>query len=226
MEIKQRGFTKLPDAVILWGGTGQAKVNRSIIEYYGSKVVAVFDDTPNLISPFQDVEIYCGWNAFLDWINSRLDRSEIGFSIAIGNPHGRVRLKLQEKLIHQGLNPISVIHPTATIAKNATIGRGVQIMAGAIIQPEVKIGDQCIINTNASVDHEDILEDGVEIGPGATLCGNVHIEVNGWIAAGAVILPRLKIGHDSIVGAGSLITKDVLSGLVVYGSPAKEIRKL
>ena len=211
--------------VILWGGTGQAKVNRPIIEYYGVKVVAVFDDTPGLKSPFPDIEIYCGWDAFVKWIENQ-KRDEIGFSISIANPHGRVRLKLQDKLMAEGLSPIPVVHPEAIIAENVTIGRGVQIMAGAIIQPEVRIGDQCIINTKASVDHENILEDGVEIGPGATLCGDVYVETNGWIAAGAVVLPRIRIGHDSIVGAGSLVTKNIPPNVVVYGSPSREIRKL
>jgi sugar O-acyltransferase (sialic acid O-acetyltransferase NeuD family) len=213
--------------VILWGGTGQAKVNRPIIEYWRrQKVVAVFDDTPGLPSPFQDVDIYCGWEGFYSWIQKQKKRAEIGFCISIANPHGRVRLKFQEKLLAEGLTPISVIHPSAIIAENIQIGKGVQIMAGAVIQPEVKIGDQCIINTNASVDHEDVLEDGVEVGPGGTLCGNVHVETNGWIAAGAVVLPRLKIGHDSLVGAGSLVTKDVPSNTMVYGSPAKKIKDI
>jgi sugar O-acyltransferase (sialic acid O-acetyltransferase NeuD family) len=212
--------------VILWGGTGQAKVNRPIIEHYGARVVAVFDDTANLQSPFPDVKIYYGWDAFLQWINGEKDRSDIGFCIAIANPHGRVRLKFQEKLMSLGLTPIPVVHPGAIIAENVTIGKGVQIMAGAVIQPEVKIGDQCIINTNASIDHEDVLEDGVEVGPGATLCGNVHVETNGWIAAGAVVLPRIRIGHDSTVGAASLVTRNIPANVVVYGSPAKEIRKL
>lgn len=150
----------------------------------------------------------------------------MGFSVAIANPHGRVRMEFQERLMAEGLQPVSVVHPQAVVARNAEIGKGVQIMAGAVIQPEVKIGDQCIINTNASVDHEDVLENGVEVGPGATLCGNVHVETNGWVAAGAVILPRLRIGHDSIVGAASLVTKNVPPNVVVYGSPAKEVRKL
>jgi sugar O-acyltransferase (sialic acid O-acetyltransferase NeuD family) len=210
--------------VILWGGTGQAKVNRPIIEYYGAKVMAVFDDTPGLRSPFPDVPIFQGMEAFNHWLADQKNIKEIGFSISIANPHGRVRMKFQKSLIDLGLIPVSVIHPSAIIADNVIIGAGVQIMAGAVIQPEATIGDQCIINTQASVDHEDVLEDGVEIGPGATLCGSVHVETNGWIAAGAVVLPRLRIGHDSIVGACSLVTKDVRSNVVVYGSPAKEIR--
>jgi sugar O-acyltransferase (sialic acid O-acetyltransferase NeuD family) len=189
-------------------------------------VVAVFDDTPALPSPFRDVEIYYGWQAFKKWIKAQPDRKAIGFCISIGNPHGRVRLKFQELLMAEGLTPLSVIHPSAVIAPDVVLGKGVQIMAGVVIQSEAKIGDQCIINTGASVDHEDILEAGVEVGPGATLCGNVHVKMNGWVAAGAVVLPRITIGEDSLAGAGAIVTKDIPDGVVAYGSPARVIRKV
>uniref|UniRef100_A0A7V3J935 Acetyltransferase n=1 Tax=candidate division CPR3 bacterium TaxID=2268181 RepID=A0A7V3J935_UNCC3 len=218
--MKRNRLNDLPPKIILWGGTGQAKVVRPIIEYYGSKVVAIFDDTIGLISPFKDINIYYGWDGFINWIKDK-DRKEIGFCVAIGNPHGRVRLKFHDQLVNEGLQPVTIAHPMASIAENAEIGEGTQIMAGAIIQPEAQIGRYCIINTGASVDHEDILEDGVEIAPGATLCGNVHVGINAWICAGAVVLPRLKIGADAIVGAGAVVIRDVPDSAVVVGVPAK-----
>jgi sugar O-acyltransferase (sialic acid O-acetyltransferase NeuD family) len=218
-------INSIPRKVILWGGTGQAKVVRPIIEYCGSKIIAVFDDTPELKSPFTDIKIYCGWNEFQKWIN-RHKRKEIGFCIAIGNPHGRIRLEFHERLLHEGLTPITIAHPTAWIAENAVIGEGTQIMAGAIIQPEVRIGRQCIINTKASVDHECYIEDGVEVTPGVTLCGSVHLETNCWICAGSTILPRVRIGHDAIVGAGSLVTQNAPNNALVAGVPARLVRLL
>ncbi len=210
-----------PKQVIFWGGTGQAIVNRPIVEHYGAQLVAIFDDTPGLKSPFSDVPIYEGWASFQKWIDDKRP-NDIGFCIAIGNPHGRVRLKLHSQLEGVGLKPISLIHPHSFISDDAVIGAGVQIMAGAIIQPRVRIGRQCIVNTRASLDHEDILEDGSEVAPGATLCGNVTLKTNAWVCAGATVLPRITIGEDSIVGAGALVNKDVPNGKVVVGVPAKE----
>lgn len=217
-------INELPPKVILWGGTGQAKVIRPIIEYYGAKVVAVFDDTPNLPSPFPDVDIFYGWDGFQKWITLQ-NRHEIGFCVAIGNPHGRIRLRFHDQLLKENLQPITIAHPTSWIAENAEVGIGSQILAGAIISPEAKIGRQCIINTKASVDHECILEDGVEVAPGATLCGIVHACINAWICAGATVLPRVKIGADAIVGAGAVVVRDVPEGITVAGIPAKPLRK-
>jgi sugar O-acyltransferase (sialic acid O-acetyltransferase NeuD family) len=212
-------INKLPPKIILWGGTGQAKVVRPIIEYYGSKVAAVFDDTPNLEPPFPDVELHCGYEGFRKWVEHER-REDLGFCISIGNPHGRVRLRLHDLLASEGLSPISIAHPTAWIAKNAVIGQGAQILAGAIIGAEARLGRQCIVNTKASVDHEDVLEDGVEIAPGATLCGLVHAGVNAWVCAGATVLPRIRIGADARVGAGAVVTRDVPDGVIVVGVPA------
>lgn len=220
----QIAINKLPPRVILWGGTGQAKVVRPIVEYYGSKVVAVFDDTHGLPPPFPDVPLHTGREGFRKWIETE-GREEIGFAITIGNPHGRVRLQLHDLLLGEGLSPISVAHPTAWIADNAVIGDGAQIMAGAIIGVEVRLGRQCIVNTQASVDHEDVLEDGVEVAPGATLCGLVHAGVNAWICAGATILPRIRIGADARVGAGAVVTRDVPDGVTVAGIPARLLVK-
>ncbi|SNQ62984.1 Acetyltransferase [Candidatus Methanoperedens nitroreducens] len=224
VRMQNNHINKLPPKVILWGGTGQAKVVRPIIEYYGSKVVAVFDDTPNLKSPFPDVEIYCGYEQFKKWIASQ-NREEIGFCVAIGNPHGRVRLKLHDLLIKEGLSSITIAHPTAWISDNAIIGSGSQILAGAIIGAEAKVGRECIINTKASIDHEDVLEDGVELAPGVTLCGCIHAGINAWICAGATVLPRIKIGNDAIIGAGAVVTKDVPDGVTMVGIPAKPLVK-
>jgi len=217
-------LNKFPKQVILWGGTGQAKVVRPIVDYYGSKVVAVFDDTQGLKSPFPDVEIFYGWEGFMKWIKDQ-KRIEVGFCITIGNPHGRVRIKYHERLSAEGLKPVTLAHPHSWIAENTKIGEGSQIMAGAIIQPEAVIGRQCIINTCASVDHEDVLDDGVEVAPGATLCGAVHCGTNSWICVGAKVLPRIKIGADAIVGAGAVVTKDVPPGTTVIGVPAKPMIK-
>ena len=90
--------------------------------------------------------LFTGWLGFQNWLKNH-NPEEIGFSITIGNPHGNIRIKLHDKLVNEGLIPYNVIHPKAIIAENVQIGEGVQIMAGAIIQPEVTIGKQCIINT-------------------------------------------------------------------------------
>lgn len=71
------------------------------------------------------------------------------------------------------------------------------------------------------MDHECRRGNGVRVGPGANLAGVVPVSDYSFIGTGAVVLPRIKIGADVIVGAGSLVTKDVPDGMVTFGNPAK-----
>lgn len=209
--------------VIFWGGTGQAKVMRPVVEAQGMQLAAVFDDTEGLAAPFADVPLFHG-SEFDRWLEGT--EEQFGFLVTIGNPHGRVRLRIAERLESVGLVAVSAVHPTAFIAPSAVVGTGAQIHAGAIVEVHSVIGRQCIVNTKASVDHECVLGDGVEIGPGATLTGAIHVETNAWVAAGAIVLPRLRIGADAIVGAGAVVTRDVPPATVVTGVPARHLRSI
>lgn len=207
--------------IIFWGGTGQSKVMRPVAETNGYELVAVFDDTMNLTPPFTDIECFHG-SHFQDWIEKR--SNDLYFSITIGNPNGHIRKKLSDMLKMKGLKPATLIHLSAIIAANAIIGEGAQIHAGAIIGEEVIIGDQCIVNTRASIDHECILGTGVEIAPGSTLCGCVILQDFSTVFAGATVFPRVHIGKHAIVGAGSLVTKDIENNAISFGVPAKVIK--
>ena len=211
--MEKVGINQLPSGIILWGGTGQAKVIRPIIEHFGGKVVAVFDDTPNLKPPFADVDLHFGPD-FEKWIKTKSPR-ELGFCITIGNPHGRVRLKLHDKLVGAGLSPVTVAHHAAWIAETAAVAAGCQILAGAIIAADAELGRQCIVNCNALVEHETVLADAVEVAPSATVLGLTHIGVNTFVGAGATVLSRLKIGSDVTIGAGSVIAADIPDGETV-----------
>ena len=210
--------------VIIWGGTGQAKVVRPIIESQGAQIVAVFDDTPGLIPPFDDIPLFNGQKDFESWKSKNL--GPMGYCIAIGNPHGEARLRLSNYLKGYGLEPYSVIHSSSIIEEGVHLGEGVQVMAGAVIGVNVRIAEQCIINTRVSVDHDSVLEEGVELAPGVTLCGEITVQRCAWIGAGANVLPRITVGEGSIVGAGALVNRDVKKAVVVVGVPALKIKDL
>jgi sugar O-acyltransferase (sialic acid O-acetyltransferase NeuD family) len=114
-----------------------------------------------------------------------------------------------------------VVHPSAFVAPDGLLGRGTQVLAQSAVCAEARLGEACIINTLAGVDHDCVLGDGVHIGPGATLCGAVSVGDFTLIAAGAVVLPRIRIGRNVLVGAGAVVTKDVPDDVVVYGNPAR-----
>ena len=54
----------------------------------------------------------------------------------------------------------------------------------------------------------------------------VHIGSNVWLGANVIVLPGVTIGNNSVIGAGSVVTKDIPEGVVAYGNPCKVIRKI
>lgn len=72
-----------------------------------------------------------------------------------------------------------------------------QVMPNAIVHNEAMIGQQCLLNTRSLIEHDCVLEEGVEIGPGATLAGRVHVGAFSWGVTGAVVRPRIRIGRTS-----------------------------
>lgn len=115
----------------------------------------------------------------------------------------------------------SVIHPDASVARTAGVGRGVSILAGSRICPDASIGDHCIILQNSSVNHHSVLEPFVTLSAGITILGNVHIGENAFISGGSTLIPNIRVGAGAIVGAGSTVIRDVATGEVVAGTPAR-----
>ena len=96
-------------------------------------------------------------------------------------------------------------------------------MAGVIIQPGVKIGRHCIVNTGSCIDHDCIIDDFAHIAPKCGLAGGVSIGEGSFIGIGSSIVPNRAIGKWSIVGAGSVVIKDIPGYSTSYGIPAKPI---
>jgi sugar O-acyltransferase (sialic acid O-acetyltransferase NeuD family) len=209
--------------VVLWGATGQAKVLRELLAARGKRVSALFDDTPDLVSPFPGVPLYRGSDGFERWLGTVADPSGIGFIVAIGGEHGAARVRIHRLLASRGLAPVTAVHPTAFVAPNATLGSGCQILAQSAVAVDCRLGEACIVNTSATIDHEGVLGDGVHIAGGARLAGLVRVDDYATIYTGASILPRVRIGTGAVVGAGAVVLHDVAPWTVVVGVPARAV---
>jgi sugar O-acyltransferase (sialic acid O-acetyltransferase NeuD family) len=211
---------------ILWGGTGQAKVLADIILLHLNGIIeAVFDINPLTESPIDETPIYYGIEGYTNWLNSRVFPKPLNAIAAIGGARGRDRYNYFKVFRSDGFMTPTLIHPSATVLRNAIIGENCQVLAHAVIGANACIGDACIINTKASIDHECIISEGVHVAPGATLCGNVKVGAFAFIGAGAVLLPNVKVGENAILGAGSVVTRDIPDNVVAFGNPARIIKE-
>ena len=99
-------------------------------------------------------------------------------------------------------------------------------MAGVVINTGSRIGRFAVVNTGATVDHDNLIEDGVHISPGCHLAGNVICRADAFIGTGTSIIPRIEIGARAVIGAGAAVISDVPRDVLAAGGPAVVKRRL
>ena len=117
------------------------------------------------------------------------------------------------------------------IREGSTIGDKTHIGSSAQLDGTVRIGKKVSIQSNAYLPHLTVIEDDVFIAPNVVFTNDLYppslrrqgiiVEKGATIGANACIIVPAKIGKNSVVGAGSLVTKDVPPGMVAIGTPAK-----
>jgi acetyltransferase-like isoleucine patch superfamily enzyme len=129
------------------------------------------------------------------------------------------------------------------VCKNAKIGKNCTIGEGVYIGPNVIIGNNCKIQNNSLIYEGVTLEDNVFLGPNTVTTNDYRPKVDGdWknndrfrktlfkkrcsIGANSVIICGIVIGENSLIGAGSVVTKDVPDNSLVFGNPAKIKKKI
>lgn len=102
-------------------------------------------------------------------------------------------------------NFTKLIHKSAVVNKNSSIGEGSIIFPNVTIGNNVKIGVNSIIYSNASVEHDTIIGDHCYISPSATICGNVIVGNNVFVGANACVIEKVKIKNNTFVKANKLL---------------------
>lgn len=207
-------------SIFVFGASGHAKVVIDVIEREGLSIIAsIFDDDVSLKGgQFFGYPVLGGKDSLIV-MNRSINRG----IIAIGN--NRIRRNISKWLLEKNFQLVSSTHPSAQLGRDIIIGDGTVLMASVVVNSGSRIGQNVIVNTLASVDHDCVIGDNVHIAPGVRLCGNVHIGENSIVGAGSIIVPNIVIGNNVTVGAGSTVLRDIPDGKTVVGSPAKSIVK-
>tara|TARA_B110000037_G_C17082312_1_gene490482 strand:+ start:800 stop:1255 length:456 start_codon:yes stop_codon:yes gene_type:complete len=143
---------------------------------------------------------------------------------------------VQSKKVGEGTS----IWQFVVVLPGAEIGRECNICSHVFIENEVVVGDRCTVKCGVQLWDGVLLEDDVFVGPNATFTNDRFPRSKVWpdefpktlvkkgasIGANATILPGIVIGEKAVVGAGSVVVKDVPAGAVVAGNPARVLRMI
>jgi len=146
-----------------------------------------------------------------------LNDGKTDFVIGIGN--NAVRKKLSETY---HVNWVPLVHPSAQIAFNAGIGKGTVVMANAVVNACAAVGEHAIINSGAVVEHDNKIGDFVHISPNAALGGTVQVGELTHIGIGAAVKNNINICAGCILGAGTVVVKDITEPGTYLGVPARK----
>lgn len=173
--------------------------------------------------------------------------TDAGSRVLLGFPSGRPGARRTFLMpVDASLRPGTVLYAGSTfgrrfttghnvvVREDVTIGDDVSVWSNTVIDYSCTIGHRVKIHCNCYVAQFTYIEDDAFLGPGVTIANDLFpgSEVSAkamcgpWIGAGAQIganvtlLPFVRIGSGAVIGAGSVVTRDVPAGVVAYGNPA------
>lgn len=149
-----------------------------------------------------------------------IDAAESGeFVVAIAD--AGVRQRLASRLCGRGLTPGQVIHPRAFVSPRATVGPGCIVFANTFVSNRTVLGSHVHVFHNATIAHDSVLGDYVTVLPGVNIAGAVTVGPRVTFGTNSCVLQGLRIGADTMVGAGAAVIRDQPAGVVIAGVPTR-----
>ncbi|WP_349727927.1 acetyltransferase [Peribacillus frigoritolerans] len=205
----------MKNKLLIIGASGHGKVVADIaLKMNKWQSLAFLDDNEN-IKTSMGIEVI---GKSTDVFNHIQD-----YDIFVGIGNNSTREKIQKKLEAEGASIPSLIHPRAVIGEQVELASGTVVMAGVVINCCTTIGKGCIINTGATIDHDNTIEDFVHISPGAHLAGTVKVGHGSWLGIGSVVSNNVNISKDCKIGAGAVVAKDITESGIYVGIPARRV---
>ena len=149
--------------------------------------------------------------------------NDVWVVVAVGA--AQVKKKIVEKLEQfQKVQFATLIDPSVQLSNSVTIGEGSIICAGSVLTVDIEIGKHVAINLNCTIGHDAVLQDYTTVYPGVHVSGNVTVGQCVELGTGSQIIQGKKIEDNIIVGAGSVVTKDLLEPGTYVGVPVRKIK--
>lgn len=144
------------------------------------------------------------------------------FVTALGNVD--VRKRCAEMVESRGGRFIPIIHRSASLGPNVTVGEGSFIAHNVVLTADVRVGRHACVFHGSVIGHDARLGDFSHIYSLVSIGGGVSVGERASVFPGARIVPRIAIGDGATVGIGSAVIRSVDPGITVFGVPAQRLR--
>jgi sugar O-acyltransferase (sialic acid O-acetyltransferase NeuD family) len=144
------------------------------------------------------------------------------FIVAIGKNNLRKKIVLDLEKKFKNIKWAKVISIKSNIDKSVTVGNGSMIISGTTINIGSKVGKHSIINSNCSLDHDNLIKDYVNCSPGVVCAGNVTVLDDVFIGMNTSVKQNTTINSNTIIGAHSYVNKNCRKNSIYYGVPIKK----
>lgn len=207
--------------IVVVGGGGHAKVLIGEIKRLGGFKIrgyVALEDTGKILDiPF------LGTDMTLSLLIS--EEPDCMAAIGIGSIEpSEKRKNVYDHIVDLGFRCPPLVSNRACVGEDVIIGDAAVVFAGAVINPGTHLGCGCIINTNATIEHDCRIDEFSHIAPGATLSGNVHIGAFTLVGTGASVRQGIEIGAKCLIGAGAAVIRDCEGPGRYAGVPARRIQ--
>lgn len=195
-------------------------------EMYGAALGAVGYGTEFDVKGFLDgkpdaLDGFAGYPPVIGRPETYAPEADDVFITALGSIESRRRCV--KFIADRGGAFISIVHRTAFLGPNVTVGAGSFIAHNAVLTADIRVGDHAAVFHNSSIGHDAVLGDYSHVYALCSLGGSVRLGDGAIVYPGSVVTPRKSIGDGAVVGAGSTVLLNVRAGVTVFGSPAKPV---
>ena len=156
-----------------------------------------------------------------DWLLQL--KESINVVIAIGSPN--VRKSISERLqVNPYIKFPTILADDVRFSSTVTFGRGCIVCSSSVLTVNVTLNEFVILNLDCTVGHDVIISSFVTVHPSVNISGNSTIEKCVEIGTGTSIIQGKRIGESAIIGAGSVVVKDIPAYCTAVGTPAMPIK--
>ncbi len=204
------------ESFLIVGAGGHAKVVADALIGSGCSLKGFYDDNLALLGtePIAGAKVVGPTDRIVQ-------DYKLGDAVIVAIGDNRTRRNVALRL---GADYGVAVAPSVIIGSRVNIGPGSMVLPSATINIGSIIGRHVILNTSCSIDHDCRIEDFVHIAPGTHLGGNVNVGEGTFLGIGSSVVPGVRIGRWSVVGAGAVVTKDIPDNCTAVGVPARVIK--